>query len=114
MARQSLNFILTSGRASKESAASESALEKMDMNQPKDKRKLASCVPAERNPFTEALIEVGLLPVNCKRYVIDSGLVGNVMTIYFDCFLDNRILEQPVIRSLSKLRVKRVKTSGGK
>lgn len=82
------------------------------MNQPKDKtRKLVIAVPSRRNPFTNAMQEVGLLPVNCRRYVIDSGAPDGVMTIYLDCFLDDRILEAPVIQSIRKLKVRR-KRSG--
>lgn len=64
---------------------------------------MAIAIPNFDNPFTKALLEVGLLPVNCKRYVIDSGPADGVMTMYFDCYLDQRILEKPVIRSLAHL-----------
>lgn len=77
------------------------------MNQPKDGKKLKIAVVAsvEHNPFIKAMLDVGLLPVNCRRFVIDSGTYGeDVMTIYFDCYVDDRIMEEPVIRSLSELK----------
>jgi hypothetical protein len=75
------------------------------MNQPKDKtRQLAIAVPTQSNPFIIAMQTVGLLPTNCRRFVIDSGPPDGVMRIYFDCFLDDRLLEAPVIRSLSQLK----------
>lgn len=77
------------------------------MNQPEDKTKeLAIAVPStvQSNPFIRAMHEVGLLPVNCRRFVIDSGPPDGVMKIYFDAFVDDRIFGEPIISSLGELR----------
>ena len=42
--------------------------------------------------FTRALIDAGVLPANCRRYIIDSGEPGNAITLHFECFGDERLL----------------------
>ena len=76
------------------------------MNQPTGKRQLTIAVVSDirHNPFIKAMHDVGLLPVNCHRFVIDSGPPDGVMTIRFDAFLDDRIFDEPVIRSLEELK----------
>ena len=76
------------------------------MNHPEDKlRKLSIAVPSnvDANPFIRAMLDSGLLPVNCRRFVIDSGDPSGVMTIYADCFVDDRILDERIIKSISEL-----------
>lgn len=46
----------------------------------------------------------GLLPVNCSRFVIDSGEPDGVMKIYSDCFVDDRIMDDRIIKSISELQ----------
>jgi len=36
-------------------------------------------------PF-KALVEQGLLPTNCRRFILDSGPPDGVAKIYFDCY----------------------------
>lgn len=69
-----------------------------------DKRKYISIAMASmNNPFTKALVDVGLLPANCKRYVIDSGDPTSVMKIYFDCYLDDRVLDDRCIKAIEEM-----------
>jgi hypothetical protein len=46
------------------------------------------------------LIEAGILPPNCRRFVID-GLVGDPLRIYIECFGDEQVLEVVTPESLA-------------
>ncbi len=49
--------------------------------------------PIINNELTEALMKSGVLPPNCRRYIIDSGYPTDTITMYYECLGDQRLLD---------------------
>lgn len=43
--------------------------------------------------LAKAMVEAGLLPPNVRRFIIDSGMPGELVTIHYECFADKKQLK---------------------
>lgn len=48
---------------------------------------------AQGRDLALALIAAGVLPPNCRRFLIDSGEPGSAVKVFYECYGDDRLLD---------------------
>lgn len=48
---------------------------------------------ASSHALAKALMESGVLPPNCRRFLIDSGEPGGLLKVFYECYADERVLD---------------------